>query len=317
MAALHLCARPFRLLLASVCVRLYRLISLLVLMNTSCWEIIFFRLSSLPSPLSCRRRRRRHHHGRRTTFVAGAGLLLPPPPLPSLSPSAGWPVGTVVARSSTAAPKSGAAMVGSDVDAVGSAPGGLAAGGVFTFTTPVASSPFPAAPPLGSVSCGLDAIARSPCSLFPVAPPLGSAASGMDAAASSLSSPFGGLAATRSPSFLVPPLMATAPSSFLALPLVAGLGATTAGSLYSFLVMPLPMAAAPKAGSSPVLAAAGWPGTTDVVAADAALAAALTTAKTATTARPPMRWPSMLRRPSTTSGLLFPLPLPSRIQLSS
>ncbi|KAG8051095.1 hypothetical protein GUJ93_ZPchr0009g2376 [Zizania palustris] len=102
----------------------------------------------------------------------------------------------------------------------------------------------------------------------------------MDAAASSLSSPFGELAATGAPSFLAPPLMATATSSFLAPPLVAGLGAASP----SFPVVPPPMVVAPKAGSSPILAAAGWPATTDVVAVDAALATALATTKTAAAA---------------------------------
>ncbi|KAG8096540.1 hypothetical protein GUJ93_ZPchr0013g37292 [Zizania palustris] len=61
-------------------------------------------------------------------------------------------------------------------------------------------------------------------------------------------------------------------------PLMAGLGAAATGPYLP--TVPPPLAATPWAESSPVLATAGWPATTDVVAADAALVTALATAKT-------------------------------------
>ncbi|KAG8092535.1 hypothetical protein GUJ93_ZPchr0012g22063 [Zizania palustris] len=190
----------------------------------------------------------------------------------------GGPRVTVVAGSSTAATRSG-------TGAAGSAPGGLAAGGVFTFMTPVASSPFPTALPLGSVPCGLDAIARAPSSLFLAVLPLGSAAS-------ALSSPFGGLAATGAHSFLAPPLMTTSAPSFLAPPLMARLDAAAAGAS-SFPVVSPPMAAGPKAESGPVFsiaARAGWSGDS------ASSARALASKHLAGSCSSPRRWSR--RRPA-------------------
>ncbi|KAG8044426.1 hypothetical protein GUJ93_ZPchr0057g2644 [Zizania palustris] len=146
-------------------------------------------LGSLPSPLSSRRCCR--HHGRRATSVVGAGLLLPPPPLPSLS------------------------LVLLDL--------------LLAARLRVVSSPSrrwrPPPPPsplrLGHVRPGR----RRWSTLLPL-PRRATARLGRrwaDAAANTLSSLFGGLAATRAPSSflaLAPPLMATgAPFSFLA-PLV-------------------------------------------------------------------------------------------------
>ncbi|KAG8084041.1 hypothetical protein GUJ93_ZPchr0010g10757 [Zizania palustris] len=143
----------------------------------------------------------------------------------------------------------------SSTTAAGSTPGTSAVGGVFTFMMQAASFPFPAALPLCSATGGLDA------------------------AASTLSSPFGGMAAMGAPApFLAPPLLTTGEPSLVP-PLMAGLGAATAGP--SFPTVLPSLVVAPRAGSSPILAAVGWPATTDVVAVDAALAAALATAKTA------------------------------------
>ncbi|KAG8088567.1 hypothetical protein GUJ93_ZPchr0010g7790 [Zizania palustris] len=103
----------------------------------------------------------------------------PPSPMPDssfplvLSPLSphqqGGPPVSVVAGSSTVVPRSGAAVAGSG--ATGSALGS-AVGNVFTFTTPIAFSSFPAAMPLGSVPCGLDAVAGAPFSLSLTARPL-------------------------------------------------------------------------------------------------------------------------------------------------
>ncbi|KAG8081760.1 hypothetical protein GUJ93_ZPchr0014g46726 [Zizania palustris] len=173
----------------------------------------------------------------------------------------------------TVAAGSRAAVIRSSVGATGSALGGSTAGGVFTFMASMASSSlFPAAPPLGSAACDLYAAAGAPSSLFPAASPLSSAIGGLDDAVRALSSPFGGLAATRAPSFLV-------------LPLMAGLSADAAGASSSFPAAPSPMVATPMAEFGPGLAVAGWPATTTGWYATSWVVLSLTT-------------------------LLFPLPLP-------
>ncbi|KAG8051677.1 hypothetical protein GUJ93_ZPchr0001g29373 [Zizania palustris] len=179
-----------------------------------------------------------------------------------------------------------------------------AAGRVFTFTAPTASSLFSAAPPLGSTAAG-----HRHWSPSFLAQPLMAGLSAIAAGASSF--PTAPLQMAVAPMAEFGPRLAAV--SWQAA--TAGWYAAVAGALTPGSAMAVYLAA--------TLVSTTF-GSTHVVAANAALVAVLATAKTTSAARereraaprsllsgvparPPMRLPNMLLRPSTTSGMHYAL----------